>query len=93
MRFLVAALDGLIIQYEVHHYAEQSRGDMENVITVATALAPRRDKPRGVREPGGVARPTASADAWTGAGGTDEFRRPDRSTRTHAIEPPTGDPP
>lgn len=39
VRFLVAAIDGLVIQYEVHHEVEQSRLDVENVITCATALA------------------------------------------------------
>jgi AcrR family transcriptional regulator len=39
VRFLVAALDGLIIQYEVHHEAEQSRRDVETVIASAIALA------------------------------------------------------
>ncbi|WP_433446136.1 TetR/AcrR family transcriptional regulator [Streptomyces sp. CA-142005] len=38
-RFLVAAIDGLIIQYEVHHEDEQSRRDIENVITCALSLA------------------------------------------------------
>jgi AcrR family transcriptional regulator len=39
VRFLVAAIDGLVIQYEVHHEIEQSRIDVENVITCTTALA------------------------------------------------------
>lgn len=39
VRFLVAAVDGLIIQFEVHHQPEQSRRDVENVIACALALA------------------------------------------------------
>ncbi|MGW3248251.1 TetR/AcrR family transcriptional regulator [Streptomyces sp. NPDC001070] len=39
VRFVVAAIDGLIIQYEVHHEVEQSQRDLENVITCAIALA------------------------------------------------------
>jgi AcrR family transcriptional regulator len=38
-RFLVAAVDGLVIQYAVHHDAEQSQHDISNVITAAMALA------------------------------------------------------
>ncbi len=47
VRFLVAAIDGLVIQYEVHHEAEQSRVDVENVITAVTALAGRAPRLRG----------------------------------------------
>jgi hypothetical protein len=36
---VTATIDGLVIQYEVHHEVEQSRLDVENVITCATALA------------------------------------------------------
>ena len=38
-RFIVAAVDGLLIQYEVHHDAEQSERDLRNVIRSAVALA------------------------------------------------------
>jgi len=38
-RFLVAAVDGLVLQYGVHHDADQSRRDVANVITAALALA------------------------------------------------------
>lgn len=38
-RFLVAAVDGLVIQYEVHHDAEQSERDLEHVIRAAMLLA------------------------------------------------------
>jgi AcrR family transcriptional regulator len=37
-RFLVAAVDGLVLQYAVHHDAEQSQHDISNVITAATVL-------------------------------------------------------
>lgn len=38
-RFLVAAVDGLVIQYEVHHDAERSERDLVNLIRAATLLA------------------------------------------------------
>jgi AcrR family transcriptional regulator len=38
-RFVAAALDGLVIQYVVHHDVEQSQRDVRNVITAAVALA------------------------------------------------------
>ena len=38
-RFLVAAVDGLVIQYEVHHDLEQSERDLTNIIRAATLLA------------------------------------------------------
>jgi len=38
VRFLVAAVDGLVLQYTVHHDAEQSQHDVSNVITAAIAL-------------------------------------------------------
>ena len=38
-RFVVAAVDGLVIQYEVYHDAEQSGRDLDNVIKAATLLA------------------------------------------------------
>jgi AcrR family transcriptional regulator len=38
VRFLVAAVDGLVLQYTVHHDAEQSQLDVSNVIAAATAL-------------------------------------------------------
>ncbi len=37
-RFLVAAVDGLVIQYTVHHDAPQSQHDISNVITAAIAF-------------------------------------------------------
>jgi len=37
-RFLVAAVDGPVLQYTVHHDAEQSQHDVSNVITAAIAL-------------------------------------------------------
>lgn len=37
-RFLVAAVDGLVLQYTVHHDAEQSQHDVANVIKAAVAL-------------------------------------------------------
>ncbi len=45
VRFLVAAIGGLVIQYEVQHDVEQTRRDVDNVITCATALA-------GLAQPG-----------------------------------------
>ncbi|WP_034260949.1 TetR/AcrR family transcriptional regulator [Actinospica robiniae] len=39
VRFLVAAIDGLVIQYEVHHEAQQSQHDVENVISSAITMA------------------------------------------------------
>lgn len=38
-RFLVAAVDGLVIQYEVHHDSERSEVDLGHVIRAATLLA------------------------------------------------------
>lgn len=38
VRFLVAALDGLVLQYAVHHDAEQSQHDVSNVIAAGVAL-------------------------------------------------------
>jgi len=38
VRFLVAAVDGLVLQYTVHHDARQSHNDVSNVITAAIAL-------------------------------------------------------
>ena len=38
VRFLVAAVDGLVLQYTVHHDAEQSQHDVSNVIAAAIAL-------------------------------------------------------
>lgn len=38
-RFLVAAVDGLVLQYTVHHDAERSWQDVSHVITAAVALA------------------------------------------------------
>jgi len=38
VRFLVAAVDGLVLQYTVHHDAEQSQRDVSNVIAAAIAL-------------------------------------------------------
>lgn len=38
VRFLVAAVDGLVLQYTVHHNTEQSQHDISNLITAATAL-------------------------------------------------------
>jgi AcrR family transcriptional regulator len=38
VRFLVAAVDGLVLQYTVHHDAGQSNRDVSNVIAAATAL-------------------------------------------------------
>jgi AcrR family transcriptional regulator len=38
VRFLVAAVDGLVLQYTVHHDVEQSQHDVSNVITAAIAL-------------------------------------------------------
>lgn len=38
MRFLVPAVDGLVLQYTVHHNAGQSQHDVSNVITAAIAL-------------------------------------------------------
>jgi AcrR family transcriptional regulator len=38
-RFLVAAVDGLIIQYEVHRDPEQSRRDLDNLVRGACLLA------------------------------------------------------
>jgi AcrR family transcriptional regulator len=38
-RFLVAAVDGLIIQYEVHRDPEQSKGDLANLLRSACLLA------------------------------------------------------
>jgi AcrR family transcriptional regulator len=38
VRFLVAAVDGLVLQYTVHHDAEQSQHDVSNVIAAARAL-------------------------------------------------------
>ncbi len=38
VRFLVAAVDGLVLQYTVHHDAGQSQHDVSNVITAAIAL-------------------------------------------------------
>jgi AcrR family transcriptional regulator len=38
-RFVVAALDGLVIQYVVHHDDEQSHRDVRNLIAAAIALA------------------------------------------------------
>ena len=38
-RFIVAAVDGLIIQWEVHHDAARSERDLANVIRAATLLA------------------------------------------------------
>jgi AcrR family transcriptional regulator len=37
-RFLVAAVDGLVLQYTVHHDAEQSQHDVANVIAAGIAL-------------------------------------------------------
>jgi AcrR family transcriptional regulator len=39
VRFLVAAVDGLVLQYTVHHDAEQSQHDISNVIAAAIALS------------------------------------------------------
>jgi AcrR family transcriptional regulator len=41
VRFLVAAVDGLVLQYAVHHDGEQSEHDVGNVIAAAIALAGR----------------------------------------------------
>ena len=38
-RFLVAAVDGLVIQYEVHHDSDRSERDLSNLIRAATLLA------------------------------------------------------
>lgn len=38
VRFLVAAVDGLVLQYTVHRDAEQSRRDVSNVVAAAIAL-------------------------------------------------------
>jgi AcrR family transcriptional regulator len=38
VRFLVAAVDGLVLQYTVHQDAEQSQHDVSNVITAAIGL-------------------------------------------------------
>ena len=38
VRFLVAAVDGLVLQYAVHHDAGQSQHDVSNVIAAAIAL-------------------------------------------------------
>jgi AcrR family transcriptional regulator len=38
IRFLVAAVDGLVLQYTVHRDAEQSQRDVSNVIRAAVAL-------------------------------------------------------
>ncbi|RZU76818.1 TetR family transcriptional regulator [Micromonospora kangleipakensis] len=38
-RFVVAAVDGLILQYEVHHDIDQSERDLSNVIRCAVILA------------------------------------------------------
>lgn len=37
-RFTVAVVDGLILQYEVRHDAEQSRGDLDRAIHMATLM-------------------------------------------------------
>lgn len=37
-RFIIAAVDGLIIQWEVHHDAARSERDLANVIRAATPL-------------------------------------------------------
>jgi hypothetical protein len=38
-RFVVAAVDGLIVQFEVHHDEERSQRDLGNVIRAATLLS------------------------------------------------------
>jgi AcrR family transcriptional regulator len=45
-RFLVAAADGLVIQYEVHHDRERSERDLEIVIRAATKLTAAAEEPR-----------------------------------------------
>jgi hypothetical protein len=59
-RFLVAAVDGLVLQYTVHHDAEQSRHDIFNLITAGAALA-RGDPGPGLRATGAKRR-TSPAD-------------------------------
>jgi AcrR family transcriptional regulator len=41
VRFLVAAVDGLVLQYAVHHDSDQSQYDVANVIAAGIALAGR----------------------------------------------------
>jgi AcrR family transcriptional regulator len=43
-RFVVATIDGLVIQYEVHHDRDRSAQDLANAVRAATALA-------GIRKP------------------------------------------
>jgi AcrR family transcriptional regulator len=62
VRFLVAAVDGLVLQYTVHHDAEQSQHDVSNLIAAATALTALNTRTRTQAE---IASPT-------GAGTSDE---------------------